>query len=141
MKKLLLVTSLASLSILASNVALADPSNANIQVTCPQTVGANSLSNFGSYIAGYGQEMISGQNTTSIYFKSTSVAPNTPAKLNSYHAASTNYNSTTGEVICGYKNEAGDPDIYVNYTLTNGKGGWIESQNDSQITIDIPFGK
>ena len=70
MKKVsLILASLLSFSALAltSTLASADPIGLNVIIKCPKG-SEKGISNFGEYVAGYGQEYFLNQNPQSIYF-------------------------------------------------------------------------
>ncbi|RDI42853.1 hypothetical protein [Aquicella lusitana] len=138
MKKVFTFVSLLSLSSLTfiPSVSLADPVGLRVEINCPTR---NELANFGDYVAGNGYEVIQDRFNT-IYFKSSSLPTLMPAKLDTYRSESTEYDSTSGRVTCYYNSLAQDPRFSVAYTLTNGRGGSVISQSESNIAISLPFG-
>ena len=144
MKKNHVLRSLLVLSslVLSPGIVLAgNPIHYGVNVFCPYTqTGPNVITNFGSYIAGYGAEDILSQ-TTQVYFRSTSYVGNVPARLNNYFNESISYDSTTGVVSCNYQsNIPTDPVFSVSYNLTNGLGGAVQSQSSNAISIYFPAG-
>lgn len=124
-------------------VALADPTDLEVNVFCPYTSGAgNVLANHGDYIAGNGEEIVNGMGRKTIYFKSTDSLPqNIPAKLNNYRHEKAEYDSTTARVSCVYTSfMEGEPSFNVSYTLTNGRGGMIIAQTPDHVTFRLPVG-
>jgi hypothetical protein len=139
MKRSIIVSSVLSLLALSPVVALAEPSELEIHVSCPQV---DVLANHGDYIAGYGEETIVSMPTKKIYFKSTNVLDaNTPKNLKSYFSEKVEYDSTSGQVSCTYTDYRNRyPNVTVSYTLTNAKGGIAEAQASDRIKIRLPLG-
>lgn len=144
MKSSIALASLLSLSAIAPTLAFAEPGGLNIVITCPATNGnQNVLTNFGEYIAGYGQETIEGVGGMPVYFRSfASNFSNLPTKLTNYRNEGVTYVSTTGQVNCNYVSQSPnkEPAFDVSYTLTNGKGGSVTRQAPNSITIRLPVG-
>ncbi|CAM3033102.1 Uncharacterised protein [Legionella steigerwaltii] len=138
--------SLSSLLILSSFIAapgigFSDPTGYGISVFCPNAQGTqNVVTNFGSYIGGYGVEAIFSQ-TLQVYFRSTGSVQNVPANLINYSNDSVTYSSATGTVTCSYQsNNPTDPRFTVTYTLANALGGTVQAQSNNSISITIPAG-
>lgn len=110
-------------------------------IYCPSTQGTtNVVTNFGSYIAGFGTQF-SLSNNQPIYFKSGLPAPGTPRKLLSYFNESIDYDSTTGNISCTYaSNNFGEPPFSVDYLLTNGRGGIVVGQSNNSISLIFQIG-
>ncbi|CAM3044830.1 hypothetical protein LEAN103870_14540 [Legionella anisa] len=128
-------------SIALPEMAMADPIGYEVNVFCPMTQGGpNAVTNFGSYIGGYGMENILSQ-TLQVYFRSTGSVQDVPANLINYFNDSVTYNSATGNIICSYQsNNPADPRFTVTYTITNGLGGTLLGQSNNSITVRIPVG-
>lgn len=144
MKKTLWAVSFAIGSIAFASIASASPSLVPLVFTCPTATGTgpNTLVNFGSFIGGYGTELINAVPSApnQPYF-STTVAPGAnipvPISAGSYSHSGTNYNSGTGVVSCSYTSGASFDPFTVTYTiLVNGSGGMISAQTTGTITID-----
>lgn len=142
MKVSLIAASIASLLALTPAIAVADPTELDIRVVCPGTYGYNNvLTHHGDYVAGYGEEFIDRVGGKQIYFKSTTLADNTPKDLSNYRNEKVEYDSTSGRVSCTYSsNQNQEPLLSVSYTLTNGKGGIVTSQSFNEIAIRLPLG-
>ena len=118
-----------------------NPSGIFVDVTCPGVHGiSNVLTNFGSYVAGYGQESMSSQPSVPVYFTSSYLPPTVPHSLIYYFNETATYDSTTGVVTCSYLSSQSDPGFSVNYYVTNGKGGAINMQAANTLEIVFPFG-
>ena len=64
-----------------------------------------------------------------------------PASLANYSNNTTSYDSTTGVVSCSYTSNAqNEAPFLISYNLTNGFGGYVESQSNNAITIILPAG-
>ena len=128
--------------VLSPGIVLADnPITYGVTVYCPGTQGSsNVITNFGSYIGGYGVEYILNY-TTQAYFRSTAYLQNVPASLANYFNESVAYNSTTGVISCTYQSSIPTDAIFaVSYNLTNGLGGSVQSQSANAISINFPAG-
>lgn len=143
MKKIIL-KSLFSALILSSTLAVASPGTINAEIICPGVTsnGVFSITNYGDFIAGYGQRIIENKSPEPIYFKSSgSLASSISSNLQNYNNDSVSYESSTGRVSCYYKtNNIIDPSIIVSYDLTNGRGGIVMDKTNSTIRIGVPFG-
>ena len=126
---------------LAPAMAVADPTSTSLTISCPSTqLSANMITNFGSYIGGFGVESLLSQ-TMNVYFISQSVPYNTPATLANYFNETVSYNSTTGIISCSYQsNVPTDPFFSVAYQLTNGRGGYVTSQSSNALSLNFPLG-
>lgn len=126
---------------LAPALTMANPTSTSIYIGCPGTqLSAHMITNFGGYVAGYGQESILSQ-TMNVYFLSQSLPTNVPTSLLNYSNAATSYDSTTGKVICSYQSSiATEPFFSVAYKLTNGRGGAVLSQSNNEIGLTMPLG-
>ncbi|KTD40732.1 hypothetical protein [Legionella parisiensis] len=143
MIKNIFLSSLLMLSslIVLPEVAQADPIGYETTFFCPMAQGGpNAVTNFGSYIGGYGIENILSQ-TLQVYFRSTGSVQDVPANLINYFNDSVTYNSATGNIICSYQsNNPADPRFTVTYTITNGLGGAVQAQSNNSISIRMPVG-
>ena len=111
--------------------ASADPTTLKVTYRCP-----TGLSNFGDYISGFGAEILGRSVTNKIYFKSFQYTPGIPVSLSKYSNSDTNYDSTTGNVICSYaSSDTSESSFDLAYYVTNGKGGRIISKNKKAIKI------
>jgi len=145
MKKLHALALLCSVSGLTfvPVMVIADPIGLNINVVCPVANGGspNTLTNFGDYVAGFGQEFIQNQGSPSIYFKSAANPLNMPNKLLNYSNQMADYDSVTGQVFCSYvSSNPAEPSFTVSYTLANGKGGQITQQSNNNVNILLALG-
>ena len=140
MKNTLLSLVLSGVAIAPGGV-MADPTNVSLYIACPETQpGWNMITNFGNYIAGFGMETVFSTNIP-VYFKSTYMPSNTPNTLINYGNSSIEYDSTTGIVTCNYStNVASNPVFSVSYTITNGKGGALESVSNKALSLIFPVG-
>lgn len=120
---------------------IANPVGVPADLVCPSTQGtSNVLTNFGSYIAGFGTESILSVGN-SVYFKSNSLPDDMPRKLVNYFNESTDYDSTNGKVTCTYASSVPtDPRFAVYYRLTNGTGGVIQAQTSNSISLMFQVG-
>lgn len=120
---------------------IANPVGVPADIVCPSTLGSsNVLTNFGSYIAGFGTESILSVSNA-VYFKSNSLPDEMPRKLVNYFNEAADYDSTTGKVTCRYaSNGPTDPRFSVYYTLTNGTGGVIQGQSSNSISLLFQVG-
>lgn len=137
--KLVIISSLA-ISSIAGAVDLG-PTSTSIVINCPYTQGGpNVLTNFGSYIAGYGTENILSQYNQ-IYFITNGSIDNVPSSLTNYYCESVAYNSTTSTVTCNYQSSLPtEPLFSVSYSITNGIGGAVVAQTGNSINILLPLG-
>lgn len=122
---------------LIAGTATADPVRVQADFTCPTM---DMVSNFGTYIAGQGMELILSLHNP-VYFKSTAYLAGVPNNLSTYSSYSTNYDSVTATVICTYASS--DPthaNFDLNYYVTNGQGGRIRNQTNNTINIIFPLG-
>lgn len=133
--------------ITAPGIAIANnpPINNNITVNCPATSSqqnpTNFITNFGSYIAGYGTASINYGSQYPVYFISTGSIQDVPADLSGYTFLTTSYNSTSGTVTCSYQGTIFTSSIFsISYNITNAVGGTVQSQGNSYISINLPFG-
>lgn len=119
---------------------IANPIGVPVDITCPSAQGnTNVITNFGSYIAGYGSEsVLSGSNL--IYFKSNSLPDDIPRKLTNYFNESADYDSTTGRISCVFASNTSDPRFSIAYFSTNGLGGIVQAQSNNSISIIFPVG-
>ncbi|VVC76215.1 hypothetical protein AQUSIP_15210 [Aquicella siphonis] len=145
MKRKISLAAVLGVSILAISPfsVYADPAGIRVTVQCPGTNnGANVITNFGDYAAGYGMETIENQGQFPVYFKSAVLSPNTPANLSSYYNRSVQYDSTSGRVSCNYSSSnLTEPDLTVAYVLTNGKGGAVLASDSIGVTFSLPVGR
>ena len=144
MKKIRSVVSLLAVSTIMFTPVIthADPIGLYVDIYCPYTQGSDHvITNFGNYIGGYGSENIVSQNRD-IYFASPSLPADMPTSLTNYYSESTAYNATSGKVSCTYtSSNPAEPRFIVSYTLTNGKGGALNWQNNNSISITLPIGR
>ena len=140
-KSLVILSSCVLSPIAMSSIVTSNPVALSVEFVCPGTQGTqNIVTNFGSYIAGYGTEFIL-SNNNNVYFKSNCLQDGTPRKLTNYNSSATDYDSTTGKVTCTYtSNNSIEPNFSVGYYLTNGRGGTIQSQSNNVIAINLPVG-
>jgi hypothetical protein len=132
----------ASVLLISSTAALADPDPYTFDIRCPNAkTSSDLLSNYGGFIAGYGTKRINDKDETKIYFKSITSIKNIPAQIDHYENAGVKYNSTNGEITCTYSTSLNDPNFAITYTLTNGIGGKADLVSNDMIRIFIPFGK
>ncbi|ARB90685.1 hypothetical protein [Legionella longbeachae] len=138
---------LGSSFILTHGIAIANnpPAYNNITVNCPATSyqqnNTNFITNFGSYIGGYGTASINYATPYQAYFISTGTIQDIPADLTSYTFLTTTYNSTSGTVTCSYQsNVFTSPVFSISYNFTNALGGTVVSQGNNYISINLPFG-
>lgn len=142
LKSLLILSSCAlSPMAIANSIISSNPVALFVEFVCPGIQGTtNIVTNFGSYIAGYGTEFIL-SNSNSVYFRSSCTTESVPHKLTNYSNLSTDYDSTTGKITCTYtSNNQDDPNFSVAYFLTNGRGGTIQSQSNNVISVNLPVG-
>lgn len=147
MKKLSILNALLSSMLLSAYAYSADsiklnPAHTQIDISCPISLPGepNTISNFGDYIAGYGQESLLSR-TQSIYFTSESNVPDAPIILVDYYNESVSYNSIKGTVSCYFQSIIPtDPRFSIFYQLTNGQGGTVISQTSNAISILLPIG-
>jgi hypothetical protein len=139
MKKFSLFTSVlaaATLSLVTTQVC-ADPIRVQSDFTCPSI---NMVSNFGSYIAGLGEEAVLSQHNP-VYFRSHHFPVGVPDSLSSYSNYSTDYNSVTAYVTCSYvSSEPMQLPFDLTYYVTNGLGGRVVSQTSNTINIIFSIG-
>src|SRR5687767_9063178 len=128
-KQTVLVSSLvAVLGLASAPLAMAAPAphNLTIRFECPKASGgvvSERLHNFGTYIAGMGEENIGTPNVkTRPIFKGVS-DPLIPSDLSTggYNHAGTWFDNSTGRVICRYSSTLGFPNFNVSYKMENGK--------------------
>jgi hypothetical protein len=118
---------------LTNTPVIADPITHYVAYVCPQV---DSLGNFGSYIGGYGSETLSARTTNPVYFQSRKNLNTVSGPLNHYLNSGTNYDGPAGYVTCSYSsNYPSDGDFDLTYTVTNGKGGHIQSRTNNTIGI------
>lgn len=137
MKKIPILTSFLAAAILSliTSTAMAYPINHDVYINCPHIKG---LSNFGNYIGGYGSETLQSQNYP-IYFRSGSIFFS--VNLKNYSNSGTEYDPAQETVSCQYSSsEPQESGFSVIYQITNGKGGWVQSQSEDTIYITIPLG-
>jgi len=136
-----LATMLLSAVAVTPGPVVANPINVSTFLACPGTNFSNNvITNFGSYIAGYGEQSFL-STTIPIYFKSEHCIGDAPRSLINYTNFSTSYDSVTGTVTCSYQSSiVSEPLLTVAYTITNGKGGIITSQAPNGISLLIPIG-
>jgi hypothetical protein len=122
----------------------ADPSPILLNFTCPNTTGtgANTLSNFGARIAGYGSLTVAGSPARAPYFTYTFSSGHFPDLIGSglYTSSATSFNPVTAVVTCSYVSSGVFDPFTVSYQLTNGNGGVINSQTTSTISITQSVG-
>jgi hypothetical protein len=137
-KKIISSVLVTTASCLLSAAVLAYPVANNATFDCP---AANGLSNFGSYLAGFGSESIAGVTNT-IYFQSIQSLPaGIPDSLANYSNSATSYNMATGYVTCSFtSSNSAESNFDISYYVTNGKGGVIQSQANNTISIAFPVG-
>lgn len=138
MKKNSFLSSLfaATLSLAATSVG-ASPLFTQADFSCPVV---SQLSNFGDYIAGYGNEMVLSQNNP-VYFQTIQWPAGVPDSLNGYYNSGTNYNSVNAHVTCSYASGDGSSQPFdLAYYVTNGKGGLVQWQNNESISLMLPVG-
>lgn len=142
LKSILVFSSL----VVASGIAMAsspgNPTNHVVTIVCPYThTGPNIVTNFGMYVAGFGSENILTQ-TNQVYFTSGDFGvPGVPDSLANYSNLSTDYNSARSMVTCTFQSSVPtDPNFSVNYYITNGFGGYINSQSNDTISLTLPVG-
>lgn len=138
MKKVALALIFAALS----TQALADPTGLRIAIQCPDANHSDRIvTNQGSNIAGYGQEVIVGVNSSNIYFVSEAFPSGQyPADLTAYYHDNVNYDSTTGIVSCNFLSSQGDKPFSVAYNLTNGKGAHVVDSSSNSLELVLPVG-
>jgi hypothetical protein len=117
----------------------------SLNFQCPDTHGSvNVLTNYGTYIGGDGTELNSFSDIlTPAFFKSvTTTDQKYPANISEggYLHSGTSYTQATGVVSCMYQSTLNYDDIRVNYTITNGTGGFVTTHTDNTITISLSNG-
>ena len=118
---------------LANTSVFADPITHPVDYICPN---ASSLGNFGTYIAGFGSEILSSRTTNTIYFQTRSPLINIPGSLINYSNSGTNYDGPTGYVTCSFtSSNPSENNFDISYNITNGKGGQIQSKTSSTIRV------
>lgn len=145
MNKNILLAAILGASVLALSPlsASADPVGLRVTIQCPGIAGnQNVITNFGDYVGGSGMEIMDNQNPFPVYFKSVSLAPNTPADLSNYNNQSARYDSTKGSVSCAYtSSNLSEPALSVSYALTNGKGGAVTGSDQASVSFVLPVGR
>ncbi|MFA6303741.1 MAG: hypothetical protein WC627_11520 [Legionella sp.] len=139
MKKInVLSTLIAALGLaITSTAALAYPIMNIADFSCPD---ARVVANYGSYLAGFGSEAIVGQYNE-IYFQSDYWLGGIPDSLVNYSNSAANYDSTTGIISCSYTSTAETEKSFdLKYYVTNGKGGLIQYQSNTDISVGFPIG-
>ena len=145
-KKINTVVFCAIYGLIASSNAIADPNIIEVGIVCPDTsgTGQHTLSNFNSYIAGYGKEYINSGNPAHVspYFSMKTFGGNFPALISggAYASTSTQFDPIQSLVTCNYTSSAGFDPIHVSYWLTNAQGSTILSQTPDTITINLYLG-
>ncbi|MBA2649819.1 MAG: hypothetical protein H0U75_09555 [Legionella sp.] len=113
--------------------AIADPITHKVDFICP---AADTLANFGQFIAGYGSEILSASTTNKIFFKSKQCSLDVPTYLGNYFSTTTNYDGPSGIVTCSYNSlNPSESSIDISYEITNGKGGRILNKTNSTIRV------
>lgn len=139
MKKLTAIILASSLS----TTALASPTIAVVDVFCPSTtiIGIHRLSNFGSFIAGYGTMNIDSNPANNPYFRyQIPAGANIPHSLTSYFNNGIDYDDTTGTLTCHYKSTGTFAPFSTVYTMTNATYGQIVTQTANSIRINLLIG-
>ena len=138
MKKIISTLAIALIPALTSPIIFANPIEHEVTYICPFV---QSLSNFGSYIGGYGLEILSPSKRIEIYFKSMQQDSHVPWFLGNYTNYSANYDAPTGTVFCGYTSAyAFEKNFSIAYTITNGKGGRILYRAADSIQVSFLVG-
>ena len=138
MKKFISSLLISTAVSLACTSALADPITHTVDYVCP---AANGLSNFGTYISGFGSEILSSRTTNTVYFQSIQPPVNVPNSLVNYSNSVTSYDGPTGFVTCSFKSSnPSEANFDISYNITNGKGGQILSQTSNTISIQFFVG-
>lgn len=120
----------------------ADPTVLKLAFTCPlpKGNGINVISNFGSYVAGYGSELIDDNPAfnTPYFIGNIPSGANIPANIQQgvYVNSGTDFDVTTGMVSCSYKSSTRFDPFTVNYFITNSRGSVITSQSADKININ-----
>src|SRR5690349_5216723 len=118
---------------LANTSVIADPITHSVDYICPN---ASSLGNFGTYIGGFGSEILSSRTTNTIYFQSRKPLNDVPSSLVNYSNSGTNYDGPTGYVTCSFSSaNPSEGDFDISYYITNGKGGMIQSRTSNTINV------
>lgn len=138
MKKIISTLAIALIPALTPSTVFANPIEHDVTYICPQ---AQKISNFGSYVGGYGIEILSPSKKIPIYFKSMQHDPQIPWFLGNYSNYSTNYDAPTGIVFCSYASSyAYEKNFSVAYSITNGKGGRILQRTADTILVSFLVG-
>jgi hypothetical protein len=100
------------------------------------------LTNYGTYIAGFGTESVNSDAPSHPLFQ----APINPGeipfdlKAAGYDGTSVKYNPTTGIVTCYFQSSLGFDSFSVNTTLLNARAGVTVGSGDEEIKIKVPVG-
>ena len=127
---------LASTATLAPILAPAGPVAQDVDVRCPLP---NKIHNFGDHLIGQGLVKTQwGEHGADFYAK---VDTKAFGNLANYFNRGANYTADTGTVFCLFANRDDvQKQFTLSYTLENGKGGSIKSQEPAIIYLSIPFG-
>lgn len=133
MKKLISSLLIITAASLANTPTLAAPITHSVDFICPD---ASALGHFGTYISGFGSEILSSRTTSSIYFQSRESLINVPTSLANYSNSGTNYNGPIGSVICSFRSSnPSESEFDISYNITNGKGGQILSRTNNTMRV------
>ena len=129
--------------LILTSTSYANPRGLVVDIACPDTKSPEiALTNYGSYVAGYGYEFFRDVDTRKIYFKSEgALAPTVPSDLTNYYHTGVNYDSTSGKVTCQFSSQKSDEAPFsVAYILTNGLGATVLDATSNGIELEIPVG-
>ena len=143
-----LIGSLISVAVLScsiSPIAFAVTKHVTkITINCPDISKKtkDKLTNYGTYIAGFGTERVNSDAPTHPLFQSPINPGEIPFDLKAagYDGTSVKYNPTTGIVTCYYQSSLAFDSFSVSTTLLNARAGVTVGSGDEEIKIKVPVG-
>ena len=134
-----------AISGLSASIALASIHTIKLTLHCPNIAnkGHESVTNYGTYLAGTGLEKINGDRATEPLFEGPIVpGANIPVDLvaSGYHNNGVRYNPTIGTTTCYYKSSMDFDPFSISYLMINGIGGYTDSSGSEEIHIRFPLG-
>lgn len=139
------LVSIAVLSCSFTPIALAVTKHVTkITVNCPDISNKTKdrLTNYGTYIAGFGTERVNSDAPTHPLFQTPINPGSVPIDLKAagYDGTHVTYNPITGVVTCYFQSSLGFDAFTIDSTLLNARGGTTVGSGDEEIKIKVPVG-